>query len=194
MTAELAAACGELIGWLPAAAVLVAEPDQDGTGGQVTRPSSSPPWNAQAANAVFDIHEGVRRLEQAVRLLAAGHEGARRGGSDAATVAALRAVASLGHALERQDAAAAGRLVERWITMILQLPAIDEAPVWDRIPAPCPYCGTRWLYAARRSGEVRCAFADCRDLDGNPFPRARPEWDERGRFLRWADGTVLAAP
>ncbi|MEV7008884.1 hypothetical protein [Streptosporangium sp. NPDC051022] len=77
---------------------LPAEPVADPTTGTMShhKVTGSPaPWRAEAGPILMDIHEGVRRLEASLRREVAGHLGARRGGSDANTVAALASIARL---------------------------------------------------------------------------------------------------
>lgn len=191
MTADLAERVADLATWLPLAAELITEPDQDGTttpiGGQVV---SSPPWNPAVAFALLDIAEGARRLEASLRQVVTGHTGQRRGGSDGNTTAALDAIVQLGHAVTVTDARTAARIVARWVTMIERLPAIDEQPVWDKLTgAPCPFCGTRNLYAARRSGDVVCGYPDHPGYVNAP-PRGRLEVGHFGPTLVWNDGTT----
>src|SRR6266705_1114954 len=91
-------ACAELARWLPFAQLLITEPDSDGTRTH-TAPTSRPPWNGAVAVAVLDAHEGVRRLEPALRVDVTGHPGPRRGGSDGNTHAAIVAIGQLGYAV-----------------------------------------------------------------------------------------------
>src|SRR5258708_3954413 len=95
MTTALDQSCAGISHWLPVAQALTAQPDCDGTtgGGQ---PTSRPPWNAAAANAYMDAHEGLRRLRASLLLAITGHTGPRPGGSDAGTQAAIAAIARLG--------------------------------------------------------------------------------------------------
>ena len=140
MTDSLAASCAALARWLPAAEVLTRHPDTDGSTGS-GQPGSRPPWNSAAANAVTDPHEGVRRLEASLRLLVTGHTGPRRGGSDANTMAALKAIGNLGRAVDEDAAHAAARFLERWTRAIQQLPAVDEVePARILWGVECPYC------------------------------------------------------
>lgn len=160
---------------------------------------SPPPWNAEAAAVLLDIHEGARRLEAALRQAVTGRLGERRGASDANTRAALRSIVRLVEGLDEDAARDAARTVARWVTAARQLRDIDEADRWEplprqpgMLPPACDYCRAYSLRWNRRSGEVRCCTPDCRDEDGQR-PVARMEI---GRFtgqaaLVWRDGRAV---
>lgn len=150
----LAEACTDLIAWLPHAQALIAEPDTQPTAGR-TQPGSKPPWNSQAANIRLDIHAGARELEQNLRYRVSGTL-TERGGSDTNTVLALEAAARLAEAVDHAIADAAARLVAGWITVMMQLPAIDLEDPPRRLPAQCPRCDRGMLRAFMRDGRVAC--------------------------------------
>ncbi len=199
MTA-LAEACAELATWLPRAQALTTHPDTDGTTGHA-QPSSRPPWNSAAADALLDAVEGARQLEAAWR---SGH---RR--PAAATGAVLASIMRLSCGLPdcppreydqrgrpkscRCQRCEAMRSFARWTTAILQLPAVDEAERPLRIDAACSYCGFGPLWAYPRSRRVAClrGAGVCEDSDGNP-PRGLMAYDQRDGTPRieWADGLV----
>lgn len=188
----LADACAELAALLPAAAVLIAEPDADGSAGSRPAPSSRPPWNSAAASAVTGAAEGVRRLEASMRRDVTGHTGPRRGGSAANTMAALGAIASLGHGVSEEDARHAAAIIGRWTREIRELPAIDEAEQWTRVRgAICPYCGFAMLQLARRSGRVTCLrYGACTDGDGS-HPAGLVQQSVTGDpIIAWSDGYI----
>ena len=176
-------ACADLAAALPQAAALLTEPDRDGTTLR-GKPGSRPPWNSEAANALFDALEGMLRLEASLRYAINGHPGTRRPYSQ--TDATLRTVASMANGLNDDGRQLVVRVITRWTTSIEQLPALDRAPKWDRMREPCPACQTRWFYAARSSGAVRCAYADC-GVSG------RLETGRFGPQVLWSDGTVWQA-
>lgn len=161
---------------------------------------SPPPWHADAAAVLLDIHEGARRLEASLRRAVSGRLGDRRGGSDHNTRAALKSCVRLAEAIADEDAVrAAARIVARWVTSARQLRDIDQADRWEplprqpgMLPPACDYCRTYSLRWNRRSGEVRCCNPDCRDEDGRR-PVARMEI---GRYsgqaaLVWRDGRAV---
>lgn len=190
-------ACAEILRRVPSVAAM-AQADEDGTRTH-GQPASRPPWNAAVANVDLDLHELVRRLEASLRLAVTGHTGPRRGGSVRNTGAAVRAIASLGNALERDAADLAAALLERQITAALQLTSVDQMPRWERIrPGPdglppcCPYCETFSLRVAIASGAVACWYPGCQDSDGNRPPMARMEVGivSGQPRLVWHDGRV----
>jgi hypothetical protein len=191
MPDETALACTGLAALLPAAAALITEPDEDGTAGS-GQPGTRPPWNSAAAAAVMDAHEGVRRLEASMRYAVTGHTGPKRGGSDANTMAAIKAIEALSHAVTGDDAAMAARILERWTRKIRELPAVDEAESWRRIPATCPYCGFGMLRVAARSGQVTCLrYGTCTDSDGrHPAGHMDVSALTGDPLIRWNDGLV----
>jgi len=136
-------ACDLLAGYLPRLERLLAEPDASGPApGMVTRAADTPePWNAPAGRALMDGHEGVRRLEAALRYALNGHPGHRRGGSTVNTSEALDAIPRLAAGLTEDAEAAAARVIDRWVNAARAIPAIDEAERWRPVPSrACPYC------------------------------------------------------
>jgi len=183
-------ACDSLAAWLTPAAALLPFADDDGTVSTSHATSSRPPWNPAAAAAYLDAHEGIRRLEATLRQLVTGRPGHRRGGSDANTRAALKAITSLSEAIPQPAASKAARILTRWAVTIQQLPAIDELPKLDRIYGlECLYCGVNYLLAARQSGMVTCGVPDCTGDDGRKR-WAHVEMGRLGPILAWPDGSV----
>jgi hypothetical protein len=184
--------CADLRRLLPAAAAALAEPDADGTAGG-GQPGTRPPWNAAAAGALMDAHEGVRRLEASLRRDVTGRTGPRRGGSDANTDAAIKAIEQLGHAVGDDAAADAGRILERWSRRIRELPAVDESQPWRKMPGvTCPYCNFPMLWVQARAGRVACLRGGaCFDADGRP-PAGRLDVSRLtgDPLIMWNDGLV----
>jgi hypothetical protein len=191
VTDSLADPCATLAAWLPIAQALITEPDTDGTTGG-GKPGSKPPWNPSAAAAAMDAHEGVRRLEAAMRLEVTGHTGPRRGGSDRNTIAAITAIEALSNAVSDATVARAARDLATLTRRIHELPAVDEAEPWRRIPAPCPYCGFGMLRVAPRSGQVTCLrYGACRDSEGHhPVGHMDVSRLTGDPLIRWQDGLV----
>lgn len=190
-------------GGLPSVEMLLAE--RDAAAGVIRggRAGAQLPGNVAAMMLALDVHEFVRRLEASLRLAVTGKPGPARGGSDANTRAALKAIVNLGEAVSEDAAGQAGRLLEKFVTAIGQLPAIDEAPRWERIrpgpgglPPACPNCGTFSLRVALASGAVMCVCPGCRDGDGNSPPVARLELSRISGdpILVWRDGVVQHSP
>jgi hypothetical protein len=188
---DLGASCADLAALLAVAAALIAQPDATGTTGS-GQPGTRPPWNSAAAAALTDAHEGIRRLEASLRRDVAGHAGPKRGGSDANTMAALKAIENLGHGATVTDAAIAARIIERWSRQIRELPAVDEAEPARKINAPCPYCGFPMLRLYPREGRVTCLrHGACFDSDGrHPMGRMDVSALTGDPLIRWNDGLV----
>lgn len=187
----LSDACTTLAELLPIAQALTTEPDIDGTTGH-GKPGSRPPWNPAAANAVLDVHAGVRHIELTMRI-EAGLPVRLRGGSDASTMAAIAAIEALSSS-DVSDAAIADarRHLERLIRPIEEHPAIDTAEPWRRVyGVNCPYCGIGMLRLARRAGRVTCLrYGACTDRDGN-HPTGLVQQSAFGQpMVAWADGFI----
>jgi hypothetical protein len=210
MTTDLAESCAALAKLLPVARALTARPDTDGTtgGGQ---PSSRPPWNQAAENAVLDAHEGVRRLEASWRLIVTGHTGPRRGGSDANTMAAIKAAVALAYGLPvrhiheydddgnrkpgpcRCHHCRSVRFLERLMRPIEEHPAVDKAEPWRRVAGiACPYCGYPMLRVRPREMTVTCLrYGICRDSGGqHPVGHMEISRLTCDPIVRWNDGLV----
>lgn len=193
----------ELRDLLAVLAELLPEPVTDPTTGSTTTRrdviGSPAPWHAQAAGILLDIHEGARRLEASIRRDITGHLGARRGGSDANTTAALTAITSLAYGLDHDGAKRTARILSVWISHANQIRDIDLEPSWAPLPsipgAPppsCPYCRTYALRFARQSGAVRCANPRCRDTEENRPYGLIEQGKYTGRaMLVFADGREI---
>jgi hypothetical protein len=193
MITAISEQCADLRRLLPAAAAVLAEPDADGTASRGGVPGTRPPWNAAAASALLDAHEGVRRLEASMRRDVTGHTGPKRGGSDANTIAAIKAIEALAHAVGDDAAADAGRILERWSRRIRELPAVDESQPWRKMPGvQCPYCGFPMLWVQARAGRVACLRGGaCLDGDGrHPIGRLDVSRLTGDPLIQWADGLV----
>jgi hypothetical protein len=179
----LADACAELARWLPAAETLITAPDADGTSGH-GQPSSRPPWNSAAAEALLDALEGVRQLEASWR------SGPLRPMAQAGTV--LASIVRLSHAVSDGEQRQAVTMVSRWTVSILQLPAVDEAERPLRVAAPCVYCGFAMLRVYPRSGRVTCLrFGVCQDSEGNhPVGVMGRSQLDGSPCVTWNDGLV----
>ena len=195
MTADdLPGSCAVIANLLPAARALLTEPTAGGISGR-SQPSSRPPWNSAAANAVMDAHAGVRHIELVLRV-EAGLPPRRRGGSDANTLAALKAVERLAAAVTDTAVAEAARLIDGLCRPIQQLPAIDEAePARMLTGVACPYCEFRMLAVWPREGKVTCVRYG-RDLcpgdsqGHHPVGRMDVSVLTGDPCIRWNDGLV----
>lgn len=194
---DLAAACRDLAAWLPQAAALLAEPDTTGQPARSSAAHSAPPWNPAAADALYGAHAAIRDLEAELRQQVTGraaHLARRPGWSDRNTVAALGAISALGEAADPVTAARAARELDRALTQIEALPAVDLAELSRRVPAACPYCGfgmLRVVMSGPHMGWVACLRGGaCLDADGQP-PRGEITVTAlNGECVAWRDGLV----
>lgn len=193
MTADLRAACADIAAWLPRAAELIAEQDEDGTSGG-GKPGSSPPWNPAAASVFYDAHAMVRDTLAIFQLYVTGSAGLAISWSDGSTYKALHAIEKLGEAVPRDRVRQSTRDLVRCVMMIRQLPAIDEIERSRRLDfAACPYCGFAMLQVYPRSGGVACLRGEevCTDSDGH-VPRGFMTVSalDGSPRIAWADGLV----
>jgi hypothetical protein len=145
---------------------LVPIPDAPGValGRPETGPASTPPWNAAAAYAHYDLAETARRMEVSLLNQVEGHRPRlRRGGSTSSTYAALRTVGVLLGRVEKGDVARAAGILLRVAAETQRLAAVDTITRWVRIrPSPghrpplCPYCRTYSLRNAEGTYQVMC--------------------------------------
>jgi len=187
---DLDDALADLAAWLPRAQALTAIPDTAPANGTRSQPGSRPPWNAAAANALYDALEGIRRLETSLRWEVTGRDAPPPHLSHAGPT--LAAIGSLAEAIDERDRSRAAAYLVKLTTPVLQLAAVDEEERPQRVPAPCPYCGFVMLRVYPRSGRVACVRAGaCADSDGNtPQGRAgRSPMDGTPR-IEWNDGLV----
>ena len=183
MTADLTQECADLAAWYTHAATLTSKPDIQPAAGR-TQPASRPPWNSQAAYAVLDIHAAARAIEQDLRYEITGRI-TGRGGSDANTIAALGQIPRLAEAATATLTGETTRLLERLITAVLVLPAIDLEQRPQRLSAPCPRPGCRRpmlrYYPSRRELACLGCMVKAEVWDGPVSGEA---------VLKWEDGLV----
>jgi hypothetical protein len=183
---------------------LVPEPDQaEALMPAGTVPGSRPPWNAGAADAVYDVSEAARRLETQLRREVTGTT-INRGGSDRNTDDAIEALPVLAGAIPAKRARDVQRTLSRWTLRMLRLPAIDEAIIWqpirmrpgDNRPPVCPFCATPNLRVSDRSYVVMCFYPECPgDSNGTRPAFARLDVDKGSAavMLVWDDGLIEGA-
>ena len=189
MTAALRDACADLAAWLPAGAALIAEQDADGTSAH-GKPGSRPPWNAAAANAVYDAHAGLRRHHAMLHAEVTGQPLTHVASAAHATGGHIRAIVALGVNASHASAQDTARAVTGWVIAIQQLPAVDEAERFIRVHgAECPYCHMPMLRLGARSGRVACLrFGSCYDSNGE-HPSGFVSHSVSGdAFIAWNDG------
>lgn len=189
---------------LPAVTLgLITEHDQQNTTWVHTQPRSAPPWNPAVANAVLDAHAAIRQAEADLQMAVTGRPRVTpRAATERDTLKALNSIPGLAAGAGTYIRDLVIRKLNHVTTSIRQLPAIDDAPVWQRLrpgrdgmPPICQYCKNYTLAVAVQSGMIQCRFPGCTDRDGNP-PQARMVIGEYTgqRMVAWADGTVQVAP
>ena len=160
------------------------------------------PGNSAVLNAATDAHACVRDVERKLRYAATGGAGTPRGGSDANTTAALKAIPKLGAAASSHDRQHATRMLTTAAKGIQRLAAIDIAVEWQPLrrgagglPPLCPWCSTYSLRYAPTTGIIRCVFPACQDDDGKP-PVGRLDVSkiDGSPVLAWRSGLVQYAP
>ena len=188
MTA-LGEACQDIGPLLARAAALITQPDADGTQSH-GKAGSRPPWNQASANALWDALAAINETVIMFGFLV--HGAVRQPYPYAATGAALTAIDRLGEAVPQDRARQAARELQRCVTGIMRLPAIDEVEVPQPLPdAECPYCHLPMMMTLPRAGLVYCKRGrfGCWDNDGNP-PRGYAVPGRLGPCVEWSDGLV----
>lgn len=160
---------------------------------------SQPPWNAPVAHLILELHALARYLESDLRSLA-GMGWLARGGDDANTVFALRALLNLSEAVQEGHLFEPAHQLNGWCSRALVV--LGERDLPQRLPrnvgqaeARCPYCGHHTLRFWSSRGEVRCVNPSCLDGDDRR-PVARMDYSPviQGWVLAWRDGTVGLPP
>jgi len=183
-------------------AALLPEPQGRPRTGTIGRhiPDSSEPWQGAAAAVYWDIHFGARNLEDVCRTaIGLPAHNPPRGGSNANTDDALRAIANSTASLQPATLADVRRRVERWSTAIDQMPDVDRADTWvpvprqpGALPPACPYCHMFTLRMSVQRELVRCFNPPCRDGNDRPaiarMDRNRVNGDG---VLVFGDGIVI---
>ena len=141
------------------------------------------------------IHTGARDLETEMRYRVTKTIRGR-GGSDANTRLALRAVGGLVYAVPGPVADDAARRVAQWAENIRTVGDIDQAHRWTPLPQapgcdppPCPYCDLFSLRMSRTAYLVRCINSACvDDRDRRPVARMMAGGLTGDAYLAFGDG------
>jgi hypothetical protein len=167
---------------------------RDDVGRSSKRIHAAPPWQAQAANLVMDMHAEVRRQEHELKAEVVG-DGAStdRGGSSRNTRLALQALTQLTEAVDDHRAGEALIAMERWISRAEVVLGMADPP--RRLPRcfgdaepRCPWCSYCTLRSLPSNGLVYCVNPSCTDEDGRR-PRATMSVNGAGEtILTWQDG------
>lgn len=157
---------------------------------------SQPPWNAQAAGLIVELHAWVRRTERLWRD-SAGLPVRYRGGSNRNTLKGLEALSGLSEALDdelvREDRAWLTSWCRRAQIILGEKEAVKRLPrnIGER-EAKCPWCKRSTLRQRSLEGMIFCIDPRCKDEDGK-HPQAYLECFKGEWVLRWMDG-VLGSP
>lgn len=154
--------------------------------------ASTIPWNGSAAALTQELHEKIRRFEVHMQDIVTGIRGVRRGGSDANTRFALKAVANLAEAPVMDDQTVLGVLnyLDGWVHRAETFFEPDKG--LRRLPrepgekeARCPWCAYQTLRWHPSSGIVVCVNPECR-TEGGTRPRWAAEYGIDGDVLRFS--------
>ncbi len=154
---------------------------------------SPPPWNGNAANAIFDLHAWSRQTEAYMRQtlsLPARY----RGGSSSNTKAALDSLVKLSEAASDRAVKDNRLWLNSWCKkseiILGKEEAVKRLPREHGQPEPtCPWCKQTTLRSYAVKGEVFCIDPTCRDEE-NRRPHAVLEYLHGVLGLRWQDGVM----
>jgi hypothetical protein len=173
----------------------VAEPVGRGIGGGLRSVSggSRPPWTAQAAELVMDLHIQARQFESDFTYRVSGRW-TERGPSSRNTWLALYRLTDLMEAVPDRNVLTALITLRGWSARAEVF--LGQADPIRRLPREfgqseqvCPWCSFRTLRCYTATGSVFCVNPTCRDADGQR-PQASIEVNDIGDLsLLWQDGT-----
>jgi len=154
---------------------------------------SPPPWNSNAANAIFDLHAWSRQTECYMRVqldLPIRY----RGGSSSNTKAALDSLVNLSEAASDRTVKDNRMWLNGWCKKSEIILGKEEAakrlPREHGQPEPtCPWCKQTTLRSYAVKGEVFCIDPTCKDEE-DKRPHATLEYFRGDLVLRWQDGVM----
>jgi hypothetical protein len=140
---------------------------------------SQPPWNAQVANVILDLHAKAREMEAWLRA-SQGLPYRPRGGSGQNTRKALENISRLAEAAQDGTVRDHTRDLEKWIRNARV--ALDETEMPKRLPRSpglpepkCPWCENHTLRMLPLKGQIFCIKPDCKD-EQERKPKAQMEY------------------
>ena len=154
---------------------------------------SQPPWNAQVANVILDLHAKAREMEAWLRM-SQGLPYRPRGGSAGNTKKALENIGRLSEAAQDSTVRDHTRELEKWIRNARI--ALDETEMPKRLPRSpgqpepcCPWCEHHTLRMLPLKGQIFCIDTTCKD-DQERRPQARMEYSAHvgDLVIVWMDG------
>jgi hypothetical protein len=154
---------------------------------------SPPPWNGNAANAIFDLHAWSRQAEIYMRTQLSLPT-RYRGGSSSNTKAALDSLVRLSEAASDRTVKDNRLWLNSWCKKSEIILGKEEAakrlPREHGQPEPtCPWCKQTTLRSYAVKGEVFCIDPTCKDAE-NKRPHAKLEYFRGDLVLRWQDGVI----
>ena len=152
--------------------------------------ASSPPWHAQAAGLVLELHTSIRRVESDLVHVVSGRTATPRGGTDANTWFALRSVGRLCYAADDNTTARIFGYLDTWINRAYAI--FDDRQSLHRLPRHpgeseyrCPYCTYQTMRWHPLTGVIVCVNPGCRDDEGRR-PRWTVAYQITGDRLEWS--------
>ena len=192
MTAgDLHGSCSTITVLLPAGRALLPEPGLGGRSGRLVhhrpaRRGTVPPRTLSWTRMMVSVT--TRGVTSARGRWAAGAPPRRLRREHESVHSGVEALATLS-----QTPPMRGRPVHYGLCRpILELPAIDQAERWRRVPAECPYCAFKMLRVQPRAGTVTCLrYGVCRDSDGHhPIGHVYVSAFTGDPRVHWNDGLV----
>lgn len=178
-------------------AIVAVRPSRPGGGFHGKIDFSQPPWHAQAAHVVLDLHAWAREAE-AISCLRARLPRRVRGGSTANTRRALARVCAVAESLEDDVVYSSVRWLDGWCRkaqiVLGEREAVRRLPRYPGQPdSVCPWCQRDSLRQRAQMGVIFCVNMACRDEDGKR-PRAELEMFGGEWVLRWQDSLIGTPP
>lgn len=172
----------------------VAEPVGRGIGHglRVVSGGSRPPWSAQAAELVMDLHARAREFESSFTYQVSGRH-PDRGPSSRNTWLALYRLTDLMEAVPDRDVAVVLVGLRGWVgraeVFLGQAEPIRRLPrEFGQAEQVCPWCSFQTLRCYTSTGIVFCVNPACHD-SGGKRPQATIVVNETGDLsLLWQDG------
>lgn len=177
-------------------AIIAVKPSHPSSGFHGKIDFSSPPWHAQAANTVLDLHAWAREAE-ALSRIRASLPVRYRGASSLNTLKALASLCGLSEGIDDDAVRDIIGWLEGWSRkaeiVLGEREAIRRLPQQPGEKARlCPWCQKDTLRQMARQGVIFCVDRLCVDSDGKR-PRAQLEMFDGVLDLRWQDG-ILGTP
>jgi len=158
---------------------------------------SQPPWCVPVAYAITGLHALARRMESELRD-DLDFTPLERGGSDANTREAFKAVMRLAESADDFIIRSYNRELDKWWKTAKI--ALDEIDIPKRIPRapgkaepPCPFCKNHTLRVKILENEIFCINPACPGDGQGKKPKAYMDYSDvvGGWVVRWSDGIIM---